>query len=472
MGSFSTESKRKVLHRFSLAMIILVALLSYFISDAHLHQTWMGAENLGWLTVCQFILMTFFMLVAWRSAPNAKRLKDVYLLLIVAIIARLLLIPVEPYTSTDTDRYLFDGKIALSGFDPYRVNHNEPALSELKKQWAPPEEHAKYPTLYPPLSLGLFTLVAASGADHAPHLWKLVTTFAGISTLLILAILLKNLGRLRHLSLVAFSPLLILESGIGVHIDSISTLLVSLALYSFSKNKIATSGFFIGLGTLTKILPLMLLLPLVFGLKKIADSFRLSIATVLTIFAGYMITITFGLIPVGSIGTLFEKWRFGSPLFNLFENIAEGKELLLITFFALSAGCSFIFYRTLKLEKRIDVLSPLLPWSLAVVLLVSPVVFPWYLMVLVPFAALSPRPFMLAWVSVLPLTYEVLGGFVSAGSWSPANWPLVLISITLLISIYFESRRKLDWQAINKMLFRSQASINRRSGNAMTREKY
>jgi len=427
-------------------MIFPGILFSYVLSDIHSHQSEISANNLGGLTIFQFAYLTFFMLLSWWSSPFVDDMKSVRLLLFVAVIARLILLPVDGYTSNDVDRYLFDGKIALSGLDPYRVNHNDPQLHILKQQWSPPEEHAKYPTLYPPLSLGLFTLTAIAGPDNAPLAWKIITAIAGISTVFVLALLLQKLKRLQHLPLVALSPLLILETGVGGHVDSITTLMVSLAIYAFYIHRFIFSGFFIGLGVLVKILPIMLMLPLFFGLKRALHRSQLAAACCITIAIGYLVTLALGLVPIGSIGTLFEKWRFGSPLFTLFEFFTKDYTLLLLIFGVIFIGCILLLYRAMRLDQNIQITDSLLPWSMGIVLLVSPVVFPWYLMLLIPLITVSPRPFLLTWICFLPLTYEVLGGFSGAGIWSPATWPLIVITSGFLVSLYFEFKRNLQTQ--------------------------
>ncbi len=434
-------NSKKNIHKLSLVMVILGVCFSYILSDIHTGQSAISQNNLGWLTVLQFSFISFFMLLAWWSMPRIETLKQAGALLFIALLIRLILIPVDPYTSNDVDRYLFDGKIVLAGLDPYQVNHNDPMLQELKTQWAPPEEHAKYPTLYPPLSLALFSVVAMAGPDYAPFAWKCIVTFAGIATLFLMALLLKKIKRLHHLPLIALSPLLILETGIGVHLDSITTLFVVLALYLFHKHHLSCSGFFIGLGVLTKVLPIMLLIPLFFGLKKIKDSLQISLATIITVLTGYLATLAFGLIPIGSIGILFEKWRFGSPIFSFLESLASDQNLLLIIMSFIVLASLIIALKSFRLTEKINITNALLPWSMAAVLLLSPVIFPWYLMPLLPLIALSPRPFMLTWVCTLPLTYEVLGGFSHAGEWSPASWPLVIIALGFSVSLYYEFQR-------------------------------
>lgn len=440
----------RVIHVFSLAMIVLVVAFSFYISHLYAMKREVSLANLGWFTIAQYGLITCFMFSAWWSTSKVKQLRDVRWLLVVAILVRIVLVPIEPYTSNDMDRYLFDGKIAISGLDPYRTNHNAIELKTLKTQWSPPEEHAKYPTLYPPLALGLFALTSISGPKYAPKVWKLVTCVAGILTVLVMAVLLKNMGRLRHLSLVALSPLLILETGVGAHVDAFSTLAVALILYFLQKDRWYWVGVFTSIGVLIKMLPLMLALPLFVGVKSNTARFQFSAALSLGLIAGYGGALLLGFVPLGSLGTLFEKWRFGSPLFSSLALILGESALVYIIPIGLIGGALVIAVHALRLKSCITIDSPLLPWSMAIVLLFSPVVFPWYLMVLVPCIALSPRPFFLAWVVAMPLTYEVLGRFASIGEWHPQAWPLIALSIVWIIALVFDRLSQQRLPAMNR----------------------
>ena len=428
-------------------MTVLGVSLSLYIND---HHTALGSGNsgdIGWLTVAQFTFLAICMLLAWWSAPAAHTLTDVRLLLLVAVIARLLCIPAGHYTSTDMDRYLFDGKVALSGYDPYQVNHNAQDLQALKAQWKPPEEHAKYPTLYPPLALATFALAATTDVRHAGLTWKLIVTGFGIGTVFILAALLKRIGHLRHLSLAALSPLLILETGIGAHVDALSTFFVAAALYLYHERKLALSGIFIGLGALTKLLPIMLAIPLCLGQKRLKDSIAIGGALSATIILGYGTTLALGFVPVGSIGTLFEKWRFGSPVYQFLEFSLAGHYPALLAASCVIVSLSVLAYRAWRLEQAISITHPLLPLSMALILVFSPVVFPWYMMALIPLVVIAPRPFLLTWMCTLPATYEVLSGYYIDSVWLPANWPLILIFLGFVCSLFLEWRTTQDKSA-------------------------
>ncbi|GAA59131.1 hypothetical protein P20652_0990 [Pseudoalteromonas sp. BSi20652] len=78
------------------------------------------------------------------------------------------------------------------------------------------------------------------------------------------ALVLKKANKLNNLALVALSPLLILETGVGLHIDAFSALAVIVAIYFWQRQSLLYCGIAIGIGMSLKILPVMLLLPLFF----------------------------------------------------------------------------------------------------------------------------------------------------------------------------------------------------------------
>jgi hypothetical protein len=65
-------------------------------------------------------------------------------------------------------------------------------------------------------------------------------------------------------------------------------------------------------------------------------------------------------------------------------------------------------------------------------LILTPVIFPWYLMPLAVLAALHPKPWLLAWILLAPLSYEVLNQFLCCSIWQPATWPLIVLSAAVI----------------------------------------
>lgn len=451
----------------SLIGVLLLSFASYFIADVAQKQTTHLIGNVGSYVMWQYSLMALFMLLAWYSSSNLLQLKNYKALFFIAIVARVLLLDIAPYSSNDVDRYLFDGRIAYEGYDPYQVSHDNPQLTELRKEWQPPQEHAKYVTLYPPLSLALFTFSSSFGVENAQKVWQLILLTAGLLTLWIMGLVLKKAKKLKHLPLVALSPLLILETGVGLHLDALSTLTVIGAIYLWQHKKLAWCGAVIGIGMSIKVLPLMLLLPLFFIQRCFKKASALVINSLLMVVLIYGTTYALGFYPVGSIGVFFEKWRFASPLFSLInEQLSNGQIMaLVLTIVGLFASAIAYFcykssfchnclknkklsskslsgqglssedFSNKEKEQNNNTIYACLQLSVALPLLISPVVFPWYLMPLVPLLALWPNKYLIIWMLIMPLTYEVLGEFLANQIWEPAQWPIVILGIFYLFTL-------------------------------------
>ncbi|WP_133407152.1 glycosyltransferase 87 family protein [Parashewanella tropica] len=431
---------RTWLHITSLAGVVLSSLASHWLSEFKTTPNSPHLAEMGIYIIIQFSVMGLFMLLAWATAPASNALKDFKLILIAAVIARVVLLDVAPYTSNDVDRYLFDGRIAYEGFDPYRVSHDAPELQELRAQWQPPQEHAKYVTLYPPVALSFFALAASADVDNAQLAWSAILLVSGLLTLYFSAQVLQKLGKLKHLPLVALSPLLILETGVGLHLDALSALTVIVAVYLWLHQRFVLTGIMIGIGMSTKILPMMLLLPFLFfllGKKEFKTFVTLLASTIVAIASIYSLTIALGYHPVGSISVFFEKWRFASPLFNSLDAFISGYPLIFTLMTIATIICLLIGFFSLSstpLASKDSKLGSCLQLALSVPLFLGPVLFPWYLMPLIPLLALRPNLYLIAWTLLMPLTYEVIGNFLCCQQWQPAQWPIIILGILYLIT--------------------------------------
>lgn len=521
----------------SLALFVLLVLASHWLDDIHgqlLQHQHLGTDTqqqavsfsgfsefgsvfggfgsfgFGNIVIAQFSAMTLLMLIIWYwQAQAAKRplvadnnQNTVWLVLATGVLARLILIGVEPYTSNDVDRYLFDGRIALTGLDPYQISHDHPALAQLRELWQPPAEHAKYPTLYPPLALAMFAVAASFGVsfsvESAQLVWQLMLTTASIASLYFAYLLLKAHNKLQHLALVALSPILIIETGVGLHLDAFSSLAVVAALYYWQRGKMALTGLCIGLGVLCKILPLVLLMPLVLANFSWRRAITMTTTAIAVIVTGYAITLALGFYPVGSIDVFFQKWRFAAPLFDLLSQLDQQSFVIALTAIVLSlvAVVAALASRqqtpALKTqaqtqkqdgqseekqlqakrviqEKTIDytLSQPLIiacQLALVIPLLISPVLFPWYLMPLAVLLALSPNAALIIVLSVMPLTYEVLNQFICCRIWQPAQWPIDLLACAYIFAfvslVYWGIKRAKLNQAVSHHVKREQQQIS------------
>ena len=78
--------------------------------------------------------MTLCSLWIWqRDASDPKHI------LILGIILYLIFLPMGILTSNDAERYLWDGAVLVSGFDPYITAPNDTVVAELRSLGQPPK---------------------------------------------------------------------------------------------------------------------------------------------------------------------------------------------------------------------------------------------------------------------------------------------------------------------------------------------
>ena len=357
--------------------------------------------------------------------------------LMLSVFACLILGALLPYTSNDSERYLWDGAVFLSGLDPYLIAPNDPAVAELRKIWPTPEEHAAYPTLYPPGGLSLFAICALAGPTYGIWVWKIMTSAAAILTLVLTYKLLQRRNLTRHFHLIAFSPLLLLEAQVGAHLDIFSALGIVAGLWCIEKDKILWAGIIIGAAATTKFLPAIIIGPYLFYLnpRQAAKLFLGSAGTWLSV---YLITFGFGYKPLGLLPTFFEKWRGGAPLYPVLENLqavfgASNRALLIAI-----SGIAVLGFSVSAILARKKHIEMALILSLSIPLLLSPVLFPWYLLALMPLLALRPTITLFVAISLTPLSYIVLNRWLSEGVWEQSDGASHILLAGIILGIILD----------------------------------
>lgn len=414
------------------ALTLFVLLIAYGVVLSYKAHAGEPA-SIGTQVVAQMLLAYALMFLVWWRMPNDPDQRIVSMLFVSAILCRVLLIFIEPYTSSDVSRYLFDGRIALEGLDPYRVAHDQPQLAELRAQWQPPPEHAKYTTLYPPLALALYSFAASFGTTLALLVWKCLTTLASVAICFIAYKSLQKAKLLQHFPLIALSPILILEAGEAAHVDVFSALCVLISIYAWQHQRLGLAGLAIGIGVTIKLLPLMMLLPLWFACRSWRSRVNLMLGCAISTTVVYASALALGLRPIGSISTFFSKWRASSPLFHWLEpNLGTALPYVAVVI----GGCTILLialYAWRIKQLSFSSLALIAQASLAVPLLISPVVFPWYLMPVAVLFAFRPNSFIALWMITFVFTYEVLNDFLCCGIWAPSAWAINLIGAGFVI---------------------------------------
>ena len=160
-------------------------------------------------------------LAAGRGAPS--------LLVIwgVAILARLVLLPLTPELSDDIYRYLWDGHVLLEGVNPYAYPPDHEVLATIRTPWHGEINHPEIPTIYPPLSQLLFGLVALAGGTVAAA--KVVWLCFDLGCGFLLQRIAIRTGRPPGTVMIWYlwSPLLIVETAWSAHFDAVGLFILA-----------------------------------------------------------------------------------------------------------------------------------------------------------------------------------------------------------------------------------------------------
>jgi len=355
---------------------------------------------------------------ALRAAPSPHRLA---LTLIVGLVARAILLPVEPFTTTDVGRYLWDGALALRGGDPYRVAPGDASLGWLRAVWSSPADHPGVVSCYPPIALASFALAASAGPRYALIAWKFLCFLGSSATAVLAHRSLRNTPRAHDAALVSLAPWLVLEAGVGAHLDALLAPLVLGSLLLARRHHWTRSALLLGTAAAMKLLPATAVLVLAW-----AAPWRLRYALVAALPGVVSVAVAFalGMHPPGSLRLVAETWEFGAPLYTaLYAALPLVPEAVrgALTAGGL-AGTAMAALGGGSLSRRmLD--------ALGVQLLVSPVLYPWYGLSLSGVFPLVGARWPVWLLATLPLSYEVIDGFQAAGRWEPAMWPMVLVAL-------------------------------------------
>jgi alpha-1,6-mannosyltransferase len=340
-------------------------------------------------------------LFAWPAAraglPEGRR--ALTLLVVASALVRAPLLLAPPTLSDDVHRYVADGRLWGDGIDAWRT----PPAHEPKVA-AAPVNHPHLATIYPPFAEAVFTTLAATGAG--PRGFRTFFALCDLATAAFLGLLLLHRGRSPWLAaLFALHPLSALESAGSGHAEALA--LAALAL-AFERATAGRRG------------PSVLAFAAAAGVKPIAllaapflarrwGAGRTVVA--LTLALGQYAVLSWASGRAGEesgLAAYLATWRHNDLAFGgllaLGLGLATAKLVVAAIVAAVVAALA---------ARRADPLDGY-AWSAAALLLLSPVLHPWYALgLLVALPVLSSRgPRLTAWAlaTAVLVTYAVPGG--------------------------------------------------------------
>lgn len=218
-------------------------------------MTLWGGCFLVYLIACLWLMTT-------RPSGGRWYWAELGIIFLGAVVFRVMLIHLPLGLSRDAWRYVWDGKMIANGYSPYQYAPDSPVLQHLRGYVYSNTPYFQYPTKYPP-GAELFYVLGYLLSPSSLIGMKSLFVLCDLVTCLALACLLRMRGRdPRYAIFYAWSPLPIVEFAVQSHIDALTVactvLAVLFAVSSWRYSGVLT-GIFIGLATLTKLYPLILL---------------------------------------------------------------------------------------------------------------------------------------------------------------------------------------------------------------------
>ena len=403
----------------SLACYVFLALNSQSYGELKLNELLFTSLSCAILSI----------LTCRHYAKRSGNAFPVLLMLIFSLAFRLIGINTFPILEDDFYRFLWDGRMTIEMGTPYgwipanffndiSINDNfELILSGIN--------HPDVATIYGPVTQTIFALAYLIAPGEV---WPIQSLYALIDFAIIL--LLLRLAKAHFVLLYAWSPLILKEFAISAHPDVCGAFFLVLAFYIYSKN-IKYAWVYLpiclALATGVKVFALIAVpLFLRFQWRSWCIWFASLFALSAPFFSGNKLSSNLselnnnadGLLAQlktiwlpDSLQVMSDNWLFNAPIYYATQHIMpfSATKGLLLSLFAISAA-TYFFYLYVKrqtLPLRLDYLYGLF-------FICIPVLNPWYLVWMLPFAVIYPSRW--AWTASVTAFLAYVTGINIANS--------------------------------------------------------
>lgn len=368
-------------------------------------------------------------LIAVQRAKALDWKQTRWVILLVAVLARLTLLPTPLVLSDDALRYLWEGRVQLAGFNPYRYTPDAPELAGLRDQLWTIMPHHQTLNCYPPLLQAMFTFGASIWP--VPAVYKYLFVAFDLATLWFIIQLLRDRGQNPALALIwAWSPLVIVEFAGSAHEMSLPICFLVAGLWLLNRHPVAS-----GIAFAAAVLSHYMAAPIVVATLLIirADWRRVWLPFALTIAVAYLPFVSAGKYLVMSLVGYAGQFRFNGSAFELLMPVVGfnwpqkgfGPGYWNHPYLKMVIAALFIWVVAWCWRHRCTAPRAALATT-AALLLLSPSVHPWYVVWLVPLICFEFRPAWLIYCCTIFISYVAKVSQLQTGQWVD-HWYVELI---------------------------------------------
>jgi hypothetical protein len=357
-----------------------------------------------------------YAVAVWRLLRRPDGRRRLILIVALGVLFRALLLLASPPTlSTDVYRYIWDGRLANAGINPYAHAVDSPLLDPFEASQRALVDHSWMATPYLPTAQAFFAVVYRLAPD-SPLAFQVAAALLDLLAGVLVIDLLRRLGLSRVRSLIyLWNPLVIVEFAHGAHVDALMIFLMVAALWALVvvRSRIL-SVIALTAATLTKGLPL-LLLPVVVRRWRWHRAV-LYAGLVIAVCVPFALGAGWGLAgPLdgeglfGALRIYADQWNYNSGVYHWLEVLLSGYRtpgavpleavgrapiIAAKSIVTISLGLVLVFVWSKGREGQDDLsLLRLALIPLAAYLLLATTVHPWYVTLIIPLLPFLPsRP--------------------------------------------------------------------------------
>jgi alpha-1,6-mannosyltransferase len=208
--------------------------------------------------VAAFLVYGVFVLDAARGRTRDGR-PELLTIITVAVALRVVALCAEPLYSDSVRRFLWDGHVLANGYNPYVAAPHNPGVAHLRGGVHGSIPYSDEGAFSPPLTVLACGLAAVLSPD-SPLAIKLIATVFDLLTLWPIILLLGTLGRPRILCIVyAWNPLVIKEFANSGHLDSVAIFFLIMGLAMVLRGRSLAASVCWGLSAGAKLFAVLML---------------------------------------------------------------------------------------------------------------------------------------------------------------------------------------------------------------------
>jgi alpha-1,6-mannosyltransferase len=319
-----------------------------------------------------------------------------------------------PGLDDDIHRYLWDGRVQRLGYNPYIIVPSDPAAAGLHTSETRTLNNPEVPSPYPPGAQLFFRAVTA--IHESAFALKVAFVICEVAIVFVLLDVLRRTGHGAHWVLAyAWHPLLATDVAGSGHVDIVGALLLLVSAAALLRRWRPVAAIAFALAVAVKFVPIVLL-PLYWKRIRLRDG-----ALAAAVFGLlYLPFLNRGRIPIGSLGTYVQRFRFNDPVFATLERLMAPQAVVVL---AVIVG---LLTAILMCRKSAEGFSDAFAWPMAASLFCAPVVYPWYMLWLLPFIrSVATVPIIIWTASIIP-TYYVWRLRTLGRPWLVPGWIMLL----------------------------------------------